>query len=246
MSLCTRLATTLPALVALAACTGPAAAPDLSPDSARAIARDAYIYGFPLVDNYRIVHAYFVDSAGREYRGPMNAMHSAANVFTPADKAVQTPNSDTPYSFAGLDLRAEPMVLTLPAIEKDRYYSVQLVDAYTHNFAYLGTRTTGNGGGSFLVAGPGWKGERPEGIDAVLAAETDLVLAIIRTQLFSPADLDAVRGIQAGYRLQPLSAFRGTAAPPAPAPLAWRTPLSVAAQRSDPAFFAQLNAALAH
>ena len=62
-----------------------------------------------------------------------------------------------------MDLRAEPMVLTVPAIEKDRYFSIQLIDAYTHNFDYIGSRATGNDGGSFLIAGPGWKGETPQG-----------------------------------------------------------------------------------
>ena len=84
-------------------------------------------------------------------------------VFTPEDKAVQSPNSDTPYSTVGMDLRVEPMVLTVPAIEKTRYYSIQLIDSYTHNFDYIGSRATGNEAGNFLIAGPDWKGETPEG-----------------------------------------------------------------------------------
>jgi hypothetical protein len=79
-----------------------------------------------------------------------------ARLFTPEDTAVQTPNSDTPYSFFAADLRAEPIVLTVPEIEKERYYSVQLVDLYTHNFAYIGSRATGNGAGNYLLAGPDW------------------------------------------------------------------------------------------
>ena len=73
----------------------------------------------------------------------------------------------------GMDLRAEPIVLTVPAIEKNRYYSIQLIDAYTHNFAYIGSRTTGNDGGSFLIAGPRWKGEAPKGVKKVIPSETD-------------------------------------------------------------------------
>ena len=96
-------------------------------------------------------------------RRPWNTLVNIPRVYTPADTAIQTPNSDTPYSFAGLDLRAEPFVLTVPPIEKDRYFSVQLIDWYTFNFDYIGSRATGNDGGSFLVAGPGWKGETPDG-----------------------------------------------------------------------------------
>ncbi|MGH7079684.1 MAG: DUF1254 domain-containing protein, partial [Acetobacteraceae bacterium] len=113
-------------------------------------------------------------------------------MYTPDDKAVQTPNSDTPYSHAGLDLPSEPIVLTVPVIETNRYFSVQLVDAYTHNFSYIGTRATGNSGGRFLTAGPDWKGEKPEGIEAVIQSETEFVLAWYRTQLINPADLDNI------------------------------------------------------
>src|SRR5204862_7694102 len=133
----------------------------VSPAEARAIAKEAYIYGFPIVDNYRIQHAYWVDKATPEYKGPWNQIWNSARVYTPADTAIQTPNSDTPYSFVGADLRAEPLVLTVPAMEKERYFSVQLIDYYTFNFDYIGTRTSGNGGGSFLLAGPAGKARHP-------------------------------------------------------------------------------------
>src|SRR5216117_235014 len=142
-------------------------AADITPTEARTIAKEAYIYGFPLVDNYRIQYGYFVDRQNPEFKAPWNQIVNIPRVYTPADTAVQSPNSDTPYSWLGLDLRAEPVVLTVPPIEKDRYFSVQLMDAYTFNFDYMGSRTTGNDGGSFLVAGPGWKGETPKGVTKV-------------------------------------------------------------------------------
>ena len=187
----------------------------VKPAEARAVAKQAYIYGFPMVDSYRIQYAYFVDRKNPEYKAPWNQLRNIPRVFTPQDKAVQTPNSDTPYSIIGLDLRAEPVVLTVPAMEKERYFSVQLIDAYTHNFDYIGTRTTGNDGGSFLIAGPGWKGATPKGVKKVIRSETEFVFAPYRTQLFSPNDLDNVKKIQAGYKVEPLSAFLGQ---PAPAP----------------------------
>src|SRR5580692_1240708 len=148
-----------------------ARAADATPDEARAIAKEAYVYGFPLVDNYRVEYSYFEDRQDPDFKAPWNQIANISRVFTPADTAVQTPNSDTPYSWLGLDLRAEPIVLTLPPIEKKRYYSVQLTDAYTFNFAYLGTRTTGNDGGSYLVAGPNWKGPTPKGVKKVIRSE---------------------------------------------------------------------------
>ena len=112
-------------------------AADVTATEARAIAKDAYIYGFPMVDNYRVEHAYFVDTKNPEYKAPWNQIANIPRVYTPADTAIQTPNSDTPYSMLGMDLRAEPLVLTVPPIDKDRYFSVQLIDAYTFNFAYI-------------------------------------------------------------------------------------------------------------
>ncbi len=90
-----------------------------------------------------------------------------ANVFTPTDTAVVTPNSETPYSFVEMDLWAEPMVLTVPAAEKGRYYSIQLVDLYTFDYDYIGSRATGNGAGSLMIAGRTRKGETPPGIKKV-------------------------------------------------------------------------------
>jgi len=231
------LAITLVAGLALA----PAHAADVVPAEARAIAKEAYIYGFPMVDSYRIQYAYFVDRQNPEYKAPWNQIHNIPRVFTPEDRAVQTPNSDTPYSIVGMDLRAEPIVLTVPPIEKNRYFSVQLIDSYTHNFDYIGSRTTGNDGGSFLIAGPGWKGATPKGVKKVIRSETEFVFAPYRTQLFNPGDLDNVKKVQAGYRVQPLSAFLGQPAPPPAPAIDFIKPLTPTEQRASPEFFNILN-----
>lgn len=213
----------------------------ISPTEVRAIAKEAYVYGFPMVDSYRIQYAYFINANNPQYKGPWNTLINIPRVYTPADTAVQTPNSDTPYSMAGLDLRAEPMVLTVPPIEKGRYYSVQLIDAYTHNFDYVGSRATGNDGGSYVIAGPGWKGGTPKGIKKVFRSETEFVLPIVRTQLFNPADLDNVKTVQAGYKLQPLSAFLGQPAPPAAPAISFIKPLTPDEQKTSIDFFKTLN-----
>src|SRR6478672_782284 len=161
------------AMMNAAIALSPAAGQSLSTDEARAIAREAYIYGFPLVDNYRIQHSYFVDRANPEFKASWNTLVNNARVYTPDDKAIQTPNSDTPYSFVGADLRAEPLVFTVPTIEKGRYYSLQFIDMYTFNLAYLGSRTTGNEAGKFLLTGPHWNREKPNGIKEVIQSETD-------------------------------------------------------------------------
>ena len=132
-------------------------------------------------------------------------------------------------------------MITIPPIEKTRYWSVQLIDLYTHNFDYLGTRTTGNGGGSFLITGPGWKGGSPKGITKVIRSETEIAVALFRTQLLDPADLDNVKAIQSRYVAQPLSAFVGRTAPKAAPPIDFVTPLTPAEQKTSLEFFNLVN-----
>jgi hypothetical protein len=216
-------------------------AQNLSAAGARAIARDAYIYGFPLVDNYRIQYSYFVDRRSPEFKAPWNTLHNEARVYTPDDKAIQTPNSDTPYSQLGADLGAEPLVITVPAVEDGRYYSLQFIDAYTFNFAYVGSRATGNGAASYLLAGPRWNGQKPAGIKSVIRSDTRFVFVLYRTQLFGPDDIGNVKRIQAGYKVQTLSQFLGRpAAAPAPK-VAFIKPLSREAERKSAEFFTVLN-----
>lgn len=190
-------------------------------DDIRASAREAYIYTYPMVKNYLTMYQYALEPGGGQYKGPFNTMVSIARVYTPEDTAIITPNSDTPYSFIVFDLRAEPVVVTMPPIEKDRYYSLQLVDLYTNNVDYPGTRVDGNDGGDFLITGPGWKGEVPKGIKRVIEMPTALAIGIVRTQLFSPADLDKVKEIQAGYKAALLSTYAGAPATEAPPSVAW-------------------------
>ena len=231
----------LAAATALVAKTPVAMAQGISAEEAGAIAKEAYVYGFPLVDNYRITYAYAVDKANKEYKGPFNTLVSEARVYTPDDRTIQSPNSDTPYSFFVTDLRAEPLVLTIPAMETNRYFSVQLIDAYTFNFDYLGTRGTGNDGGHYLLAGPNWNGEAPEDVEKTMRSETDMVLGIYRTQLFGADDLPKVKKIQDGYKLQTLSDFLKQPAPPAAPAIDFIKPLAPQDERTSLDFFNMLR-----
>ncbi|HAB19370.1 MAG TPA: DUF1254 domain-containing protein [Verrucomicrobiota bacterium] len=181
----------------------------------KAIAEEGFIYGLPLVMNYAVMNEFCVDKNSGQYKGPFNYLANEARVFTYKDTAVVTPNSDTPYSMLWLDLRAEPIVISVPAVEKERYYSVQLIDGNTYNYGYIGSRATGNHPGDYLVAGPDWKGETPAGIKKVFRSTTPFGLTIFRTQLFNPEDMPNVVKVQAGYQARPLSAFLKRPAPPA-------------------------------
>lgn len=207
---------------------------------ARSIASEAYLYGTPMVASYQTMYAFSIDKNNPQYKGPFNTVNNIARVFTPEDTAFVTPNSDTPYSFAVLDLRAEPVVISVPPMEKRRYFVLQLMDLYTYNFAYIGSRSTGNGGGNFLIAGPRWNGKVPAGITKVIKSETELVNMVGRTQLFNAADLENVKRIQSRYKIQPLSAFAKRPAPPAPAAVEWIPPVPPGEMRTSLEFYNQL------
>lgn len=162
---------------------------------AKDIAEAGFIYGLPMVMAYGVMNEYAVDKSSGQYKAPFNTLFNEARVFTYEDTVVITPNSDTPYSFAWLDLRAEPIVFSVPAIDPKRYYALQLNDLNTYNFGYVGTRATGSDAGSYMVVGPRWTGVTPPGIKKVFRSTTDFCLALFRTQLFDPADIEAVKKI---------------------------------------------------
>jgi hypothetical protein len=181
----------------------------ISPDEAKQIAKEAYVYGFPLVVNYKTMYNYTLNEKSHEYKAAFNEKSCEARVFTPNDKSIVTPNSDTPYCMFWLDIKNDPIVLSVPEIRDDRYYSFQFIDLYTHNFAYLGTLTSGDKAGKYLIAKQGWKGEKPEEISDILYSETDLFFVIVRTQLMNVKDLSNVQAIQDQYQIQELSSFLG-------------------------------------
>jgi hypothetical protein len=184
-------------------------------EETRAIAEEGFIYGLPIVMNYATMYEFVVDKDSGQYKGPFNKIANEARVFTWQDTTIVTPNSDTPYSMLWLDLRAEPMVISVPAVPAPRYYSVQLVDGNTFNYGYIGSRATGVDAGDYMVAGPHWTGATPPGIKQTFASSTDFALTIFRTQLFNPEDMPNVVKVQAGYKAQPLSAFLQQPAPTA-------------------------------
>ncbi len=180
---------------------------------------EAYYFAYPMLQGYQAIFGISIAEQSPSYFGPLNQTHSKPFTLDPTYTAVVSPNADTPYTLANADLRTEPVVFEVPAID-DRYYVMQLVDLYGYNAHYVGTRVTGTGPGAYLLAGPRWDGEVPDGITDVLRFETDLILGIGRTQLLDPEDLPKFKEVVAGYKMQPLSSFAGTT-PPAPEPYEW-------------------------
>jgi hypothetical protein len=225
-------------LVAGCKAKGPAA-PGIA--ETKAIAEEGFIYGLPLVMNYAVMNEFAVDTNGGQFKAPFNQIYSMHDVADYKETAVVTPNADTPYSILWLDLRAEPMVISVPAVERKRYYAVQLTDGNTYVFGYIGSRATGNEPGDYLVVGPGWKGDKPAGIKKVFASTTPFVFANFRTQLFNPGDMPEVEKVQAAYKVQPLSAYLQQPPPPA-VPKVDFLPATTAGIKEN--FFEYLDAAL--
>src|ERR1700723_4195071 len=163
---------------------------------AKDIAEAGFIYGLPIVMNYAVMYEYAVDRNSGQFKAPFNQIKNEPDVFTYKDTAVPTPNSDTPYSFVWMDLRAEPVVLSVPGVDPKRYYSVMLCDGNTYNYGYIGSRATGSETGDYMVVGPDWKGATPAGIKKVFRSSTQFSLAIYRTQLYNPDDLGNVKKVR--------------------------------------------------
>jgi hypothetical protein len=195
--------------------TASAQSPGISEQEAYEIAKEAYVYAYPLLlmDAFMRQGTNYAEPTGIVTQAPYNQF-SHARAFPPADfKAVVRPNVDTLYSSANLDLGPEPLVLSVPATE--RYFMLPLLSSWTDVFAVPGTRTTGRSTASeFLLVGPGWRGEAPSGVE-IIRSPTRLVGIGGRTQTNGVSDYDAVHRIQAGYKLTPLSAWgKGSYTPP--------------------------------
>jgi len=186
----------------------------------RAAARDSYIFTYPLVMMYRTMYLQAVDESSPSFSGGMGKwLH--LGVATPADTDIVTPNNDTPYSYAWVDLRTEPWVLTMPAIKGDRFYTSQWDDLWGYVLDNAGSVNDGNGGVAVLLAGPDWKGDLPDGIVRIIQGESQFLGTLTRTQLLGAEDAPALREIQNSYNLQPLSAFLGQMAPQSAPPIDW-------------------------
>jgi hypothetical protein len=170
-------------------------------------AKRVYVYGYPLV----IMSVTERVMATSDDVLAVNAFHHAGRFPDASFTDVVSPNADTLYSQAWLELGGGPVVLSVPDIEEGRYYLMQCMDAWSNVFASIGSRTTGNGAGKFLFTGPKWSGVVPSGMTQV-ASPTDRVWILGRTETRGASDYDAVHAIQASYWLSPLD---GRAFPPA-------------------------------
>ena len=211
----------------------------LTAEEARETAEEAYIFAFPMMENYRTALDTAVLEDGPAFKAPFNEFNHRSQLADASTTVVVRPNNDTLYSSAWLDLRSEPVVLTVPEVPDDRYYVIQLVDLYTHNFAYIGTRATGNGPGNYLISGPYWQGKKREGIDDVFSSEGNFVLCLGRTAVDGSDDVSAALQVMEQFTITPLSVFQDQPRVEPAAPLSY--PLYDEEQAHSAAFIGYLN-----
>ena len=208
----------------------------------RAIAGDAYVALYPLVMSYRLMYRQAIDEKSTSYAGGFGKwVHYGA--ATPDTADISLPSTDTPYSFAWIDVRTEPWVLTMPPVIEGRYYDSQWNDLWGYVLDDPGAIRDGFIGGSYLIVPPGWSGRVPKGIKRTIRGESAFVGTLTRTELLHKGDMPEVKMIQQCYSLKPLSAFLGEQ-PPKPAPaVAW--PAWIEGSERNISFFGYANFLLA-
>ncbi|MDB6107248.1 MAG: hypothetical protein JWO52_7247 [Gammaproteobacteria bacterium] len=208
----------------------------------------SYIYGYAPVtlQATRAVQT-AVPDATMPGRAPINQFAYRNTLATPDERLVVRPNADTLYATAWLDLAREPMILHVPDTA-GRYYLIPMLDAYSNEFASIGSRTTGDGEGNYAIVGPRWNGFMPENVTGVIHSPTDTVWLLGRTLVNGESDLAAAAGVASQYKLVPLSAYPGFLAtgiyePPTNVPVTPPNPdfigepISSSAGFSKPEFF---------
>jgi hypothetical protein len=234
-------------LVALAYSGSPAArAADVAPEEARAIAEDAYVYGYPLVTMEMTRRVLTNTAAPEGIRAPMGQFALLREYPSAANREVTAPNADTLYSTAFLDLSKEPYVFGIPDTGQ-RYYLMPMLDGWTEVFQVPGKRTTGNGAQTYAITGPGWTGTLPAGL-AEYKSPTNLVWILGRIYCTgTPEDYAAVHALQDKLTLVPLSAYGKPYTPPrgqVDPSIDMRTPTRDQVNRMDTATYFKLLAAL--
>ena len=183
------------------------------------ITKEAYIYAYPMIESYKLMFAGAIWKESPIYDGTFNTLNHKAVLLGPEYTAIVRPNNDTFYSSVWLDLRAEPMVISVPAISDSRYYSWQLIDLFSHNVDYIGTRATGFKAGKYLIAGPNWSGQKPKGITKIIQTDVNILAALGRTQVYSADDIENAKKVMSEYKAETLSHYMGKPSSKAATPL---------------------------
>jgi hypothetical protein len=182
----------------------------VGPEEARTIAKEAFIYGYPIVENYKVMYAYAVYKQSGHFRAPFNTLAVVTPDTAKTDSTKKASTPAPPYAITWLDLRKEPVVFTVPPMKEGSRYNVQFVDLYTYHFDELGTQTNGNAGGDYLVTRVDWSGKTPDKIARTITSETSFALVIIRGEESDASSTAAREQFLTAFNVETLSSFTGT------------------------------------
>lgn len=179
----------------------------LSSNDPKDIATLAYIWGYPLISNIRTIDgstdpAHYNDS---QANGPWNQFHYRTQLANANFTQIVGPNVDTLYSNLYYDLEKQPVVISVPE-GINRYFSLQFIEVYTNNFQYIGTRTTEDKGGTYLLTGPNWNGTVPDNMMQI-KSPTNFGLVFGRTLVDGPDDLQKAIAVQQSIKAAPLDVY---------------------------------------
>ena len=223
-----------------------AATPALTEAQAQQVGSDAYVYGISLMEFPREQQQETsVTVPDNLADAPINQLGSDRSLATPSNAVFVAPNLDTLYTMGHVDLTKGPLVLHVPEVSGGRYHSFEFLDPYTNVFHYVGTRTTGDGAGTYAIVGPDFHGRLPTGLHRINSSYNHIWL-VGRTQVFGPSDIPVVHKIQNGYDLIPLKNFEQAGLRYTPPKTNKRiTKFTVATVPTGLAFFDDLGTALA-
>lgn len=182
--------------------------PSLSLEKIKQISKETYIALFPLVYNYGTMYSQAINNRAPEYIGGFG-VYKHYGLSTPENRDIPTPNNNTPYSWAWVDVRDEPWVLTMPPADGNRYYVCQWDDLWGYVIDAPGSVIDGQNGGNYLLTTKKFKGQIPKDIKRVIYSESEFIGTLTRTGINGKDDIQAMQSIQNGYILQPLSSFNG-------------------------------------
>jgi hypothetical protein len=190
----------------------------LTPQEAQKIAKEAYIFGFPFVSNYRIFICRLLGKDPLMQGADFNQFAHNRQPFPP--ETPETTQRDTVFSLGIIDLRREPVVISVPDVPDGQAYMLQMGDTSTESLPYISTITTDNKAGDYVLVGPDFQGYLPaQKFDGVITTRGQFVMMLGRTVLFDPNDLSPVHAIQGGMKMRPLSEFLGMKPPQEPEPV---------------------------
>jgi hypothetical protein len=181
---------------------------NLTPQETKEIAKEAYIFGFPFVANYRVFMSPLISGHPLMQGAEFNQFAHNRQLFPPT--TADTTQRDTIFSMGILDLRREPVVVSVPDVPEGQVYMLQMGDTSTESLPYISTLTTGNKASDYVLVGPDFQGYLPAPrFDGIITTRGQFVIMLGRTVVFDPQDLSPAHAVQDGMQMRPLSEFLG-------------------------------------